>query len=85
MKKMTIRVEFENKEDITWIYDSHKEQSVKNGVKVTAISTGDMFKQCDAYEKLVDFYEEQADTDYLDLDQEKFIKDLNEQVKDSFL
>lgn len=72
MKKFTIRFETESVEEANAIFESCKTGTVINGIKVTAISDGDMFKRLEAVEHQLDIYMEHTTYDLSEEDQETF-------------
>lgn len=72
-QQFTIRIEVENIDDAKWIWDNFKPASkYVNGVNVTAIANGDMFKKVDALEEQLDIYMENMAYEIVDSDADRF-------------
>ena len=56
-KTLTIRLDLKDKDKAKWLWDSASENKEINGVKVRALSWGDMFERCDLLEELVKLYQ----------------------------
>lgn len=78
----TIRVTFKNKKEAAWIHEAMKDRTPRHGVKVTAISNGDMFTELSLRENEVDILEGYANPIISDGDHEK-IKWINDAVEDA--
>jgi hypothetical protein len=72
MLQFTIRFETENKDASKYILDSLKTGSVVNGIKVTAITDGDLFERFNATVEQLDIYMEHTTYDLDNEDQNEF-------------
>lgn len=75
----TIRINIENKEEGSWIWDAIKTGEKVNGVKINAIANGDMFKELDLTQKIAKIYEEECN--YIDEDVEEEIEELEKEIE----
>lgn len=56
MRKISVVIEFEDNEDIAWVYNQHLKQSEYKH-KITKISTGDIIKRCEELEEEIEEFE----------------------------
>lgn len=72
--QFTIRFTTENTEACKWIFEQLKTGVSTNGITVTAISDGDLFKRLDIVEKQLDIMLEHSVYDLIDEDADEYDK-----------
>ena len=78
----TIRLTVENKEEAAWIHDSMKGNTIHHGVKVTAISNGNMFEELNLREQEIEIHEEHSQWNMTEDNHEK-IKWIHDEIEDA--
>jgi hypothetical protein len=84
MKQFTIRFETESVKDANAIFESLKTGTVINGIKVTAISDGDLFVRQDATENQLNIYEAYIAADMLNKGDEESFNELQTKIDQSW-